>query len=243
MTDPRFSNPVYCKTLNSLNEIYFSQSQCHSAKHHTQARGKWCIMFSTQVGNKKTHKNKVINCPHTVTKCHQEPVLSLTWHLIICLQSDSWQAPPSEPSVWLCCVSSHQPQRQAVHTGEDESLPAAKVPSLCATTMLVLLMSSLPIKSATVNYCNYEGELPSNPSFDGVQGRCESCCLASVAPRVCSSGVLAANWLSSETREHMTVVTWGRLRGSSWITGQVSHGWWSWLHFKSLNTVQSACWG
>lgn len=35
--------------------------------------------------------------------------------------------------------------------------------------MLVLLMSSLPIKSATVNYCNYEGELPSNPSFDAAR--------------------------------------------------------------------------
>lgn len=103
--------------LNRLNKFCF--------KRYTQTWGKSCITISTQAGNKNTHththKNKVVNCPHTVTKCHQEPMLSLTWHLIICLQSDSWQAPPSEPSVWLCCVSSHQPQRQALCRGEDKS--------------------------------------------------------------------------------------------------------------------------
>lgn len=153
----------------------------------------------------------------------------------------------TSPTVWTLglVVLCQQPltAEAGVTYRRRQKLCIAKVSSLCATTMLVLLMYSLPIKSATVNYRNYEGELPSNPSFDGVQRHCESCCVASVAPRVCSSGVLAANWLSSETREHMTVVTWGRLHGSSWITGRVSHGWWSWLHFKSLNTVQSTCLG
>lgn len=85
---------------------------------------KWAI-------KKKTHKNKVINCPHTVTKRHQEPVLSLTWHLIICLQSGSWQAPPPEPSLWLCGVSSQQPQRRASHTGGDKSSARPRFPPPC----------------------------------------------------------------------------------------------------------------
>ena len=67
------------------------------------------------------HKNKVINCPHTITKCHQAPVLSLTWHLMIWLQSEPWQALSAQP----CCVvsaltlSSHgkagQPASQSVN--------------------------------------------------------------------------------------------------------------------------------
>lgn len=166
ISELRFPYLVYCNVLNRLNEVCFSQSQCHSIKHCTQAWGKYCIMFSTQVGNKKTQKNRVINCPHTVTKCHQEPMLSLTWHLIICLESDSWQAPPSEPLVWLCCVSSHQPRYR-----RRQKPCVAKVSSLRAAAVLVLLMYSLPIKSVTVNYCNYEGELPSNLSFDGDTAR------------------------------------------------------------------------
>lgn len=153
----------------------------------------------------------------------------------------------TSPTVWtlgLVVLCQQPPTAEAGITHRRrQQLCVVKDPSMCATTVLVLLMASPPIKSATVNYPNYEVELHSNPSLDGVQRRYESCCFASVAPGVCSSGALAANWLSSETREHMTVVTGGRLHGSSWITEQVSHGWWSWLHFKSFNTVQSACWG
>lgn len=153
----------------------------------------------------------------------------------------------TSPTVWtlpLVVLCQQPPTGKAGVTYRGrQRLCVSKPFPLCATTMLVLLMCSLPIKSATINYCSYEGELTSNLSFDGLQRHWESRCVASVAPWVCSSGVLAANWLSSETREHMTVVTWGRLHGSSWITGQVSHGWWSWLHFKSLNTVKSTCLG
>lgn len=118
--------------------------------------------------NENNNKKNPINCPHTVTKCHQELAHSLTWHLIICLQSESWQALLSEPSarlVFCCVVSAHSNHNQGTIRG-DKGFLQQKVPSARATTMFLLLMPSLPIKSATVNYCNYETELsvcPPNP--------------------------------------------------------------------------------
>ena len=210
-------------------------------------------MFSTQVGNKK-HKNKVINCPHTVTKCHQESALSLTWHLIICLQSESWQAPPSEPAarLWRSVLCQRLPTGAAeapLGTRKTKASRSKGSLSAHAAAMFLLLMPSLPIKSATVNYCNYESEPPSstaikpptppppNFSLTGARRHYGSCCVASVTPRPCSSEALAGNWMRRGTWVHMTGVTWGRLHGSSWITGQASHSQWPRLHSNSLNGV------
>lgn len=94
-------------------------------------------------------------------------MLSLTWHLIICLQSESWQAPPSEPSARLCFVvlCQHSPTSAKAPLGTEKTKASCSKGSPCMRhhTMFLLLMPSLPIKSATVNYCNYESELPALP--------------------------------------------------------------------------------
>lgn len=165
-----------------------------------------------------TKKTQPINCPHTVTKCHQELAHSLTWHLIICLQSESWQAPPSEPSarlVFCCVVSAHSNHNQGTIRG-DKGFLQQKVPSARATTMFLLLMPSLPIKSATVNYCNYESELsvcpPSpllwSPSLHGVWRSYGSWCAASLGPRLCSVEALAGNWMRSGGQTRCTWQGW-----------------------------------
>lgn len=128
----------------------------------------------------------------------------------------------TSPAVWtlssacvlLCCVSALQPQPR--HHQRRQSFLQQKVPSARATTMFLLLMPSLPIKSATVNYCNYESELsvcpPSpllwSPSLHGVWRNYGSWCAASLGPRLCSVEALAGNWMRSGGQTRCTWQGW-----------------------------------
>lgn len=139
----------------------------------------------------------------------------------------------TSPTIWtlsslvLCCVvSAPQPQPRRCLVQRRQKLLAVKVPSACAATMFLLLMPSLPIKSATVNYCNYESELPAIAPPPPWLPPCR--CAETLRELLCCfSGALSLlQWSPSRELDaegylvHMTAVTWERLHSSSWITGQ-----------------------